>query len=39
MIDTILQFNIKWDAVIAGIVLVVGLCISIFNLWNNNRKP
>ena len=39
MIDILAEYNIKWDAVIASIVLVVGLCISIFNLWNNNRKP
>ena len=38
MLEQILQFNLRWDAVIAGIVLVVGLSISIFNLWNNNRK-
>jgi len=39
MIDFLTQYNIKWDGVIAGIVLVVFLSISIFNLWNNNRKP
>jgi len=38
MIDLLTQYNIKWDGVIAGIVLVVLLSISIFNLWNNNRK-
>jgi len=38
MLEQILQFNLRWDAVIAGIVLVVGLGVSIFNLWNNNRK-
>lgn len=38
MIDVLTQYNIKWDGVIAGIVLVVLLSISIFNLWNNNRK-
>jgi len=37
MIDTILQSDIKWDGLLAGIVLVVYLGISIFNLWNNNR--
>jgi hypothetical protein len=39
MIDLLTQYNIKWDAVIAGIVLVVCLSVSIFNLWHNNRKP
>lgn len=39
MIDIILQSDIKWDGVIAGVVLVVCLSVSIFNLWNNNRKP
>jgi len=38
MIDLLTQYNIKWDGVIAGIVLVVGLSVSIFNLLNNNRK-
>ena len=38
MIDFLLDLGLRWDAVIAGIVLVVGLSISIFNLWNNNRK-
>lgn len=38
MIDVLTQYNIKLDGVIAGIVLVVLLSISIFNLWNNNRK-
>lgn len=38
MIDLLTQSHIKWDGVIAGIVLVVLLSISIFNLWNNNRK-
>lgn len=39
MIELILQSDIKWDGVIAGVVLVVFLSISIFNLWHNNRKP
>jgi len=38
MLEQILQSNIRWDGVIAGIVLVVSLGISIFNLLNNNRK-
>jgi len=38
MLEQILQFNLRWDTVIAGIVLVVGLGVSIFNLLNNNRK-
>ena len=39
MIEVILQSDTKWDGVIAGIVLVVCLSISIYNLWHNNRKP
>ena len=38
MIDLLMEYNIRWDGVIAGVVLVVGLSVSIFNLWNNNRK-
>ena len=38
MIDFLFSLDLRWDAVIAGIVLVVGLGISIFNLCNNNRK-
>ena len=37
MIDTILQSDIKWDAVVAVIILIGCLGISIYNLWNNNR--
>ena len=39
MIDLLAEYNIKWDGIIAGIVLMFSLSISIFNLWNNNRKP
>jgi len=38
MIDFLFDLGLRWDGLIAGIVLVVGLGISIFNLWNNNRK-
>jgi hypothetical protein len=38
MLEQILQSNIKWDAVVAGIIIIVCLGISIFNLLNNNRK-
>jgi len=38
MIDFLFSLNLRWDAVIAGVVLVLGLGVSIFNLWNNNRK-
>jgi hypothetical protein len=38
MIDLLAEYNIKWDGLLAGIVLVVYLGISIFNLWHNNRK-
>lgn len=39
MIDQILQLDIRWDAVFASIIIVVCLGKSIYNLWNNNRKP
>ena len=39
MIDQILQLDIRWDAVVASIIIVVCLGTSIYNLWNNNRKP
>ena len=39
MIDLLAEYNIKWDGIIAGVVLVVCLSASIFNLWNNNIKP
>jgi len=38
MIDFLFSLNLRWDAVIAGIVLVIGLGISISNLWKNNRN-
>lgn len=38
MIDFLFDLGLRWDGLIAGIVLVVGLGISIFNLCNNNRK-
>ena len=38
MIDTILQSDIKWDAIIAILFIVVGIGVSIFNLWNNDRE-
>ncbi len=38
MIDTILQSDIRWDAVVAVIIIIVCLGISIYNLWNNNRN-
>lgn len=38
MIDLLTQYNIKWDGVVAGIVIIVCFSISIFNLWYNNRK-
>jgi len=38
MIDFLFDLGLRWDGLIAGIVLAVGLGISIFNLWNNNRK-
>ena len=38
MIEYLFNLGLRWDGLIAGIVLVVGLCISIFNLWNNNKK-
>ena len=37
MIDFLFSLDLRWDAVIAGVVLVLGLGASIFNLWNNNR--
>jgi len=39
MIDTILQSDIKWDFIIAILFIVLGMGISIFNLWDNDRKP
>jgi len=39
MIDIILQSDIKWDAVVAVIIIIGCLAVSIYNLWNNNRKP
>jgi len=38
MIDTILQSDIKWDVIIALLFIVLGIGISVFNLWNNNRN-
>lgn len=38
MIDEILQADIRWDAVVAGIIIIACFGISIFNLLNNNRK-
>jgi hypothetical protein len=38
MIDFLFDLGLRWDGLIAGIVIVVGLGISIFNLWNNNTK-
>ena len=38
MIDTILQSDIKWDAVIAVVVIIVCFGKCIYNLWNDNRK-
>lgn len=38
MIDFLFDLGLRWDGLIAGIVIVVGLGISIFNLCNNNRK-
>ena len=39
MIDTILQSDIKWDGILAFVFIAVGIGISIFNLWNNDREP
>jgi hypothetical protein len=39
MIEFLFDLGLRWDGLIAGIVLVFGLGISIFNLWNNDRKP
>tara|TARA_A200000159_G_scaffold76746_1_gene71083 strand:- start:395 stop:514 length:120 start_codon:yes stop_codon:yes gene_type:complete len=36
MIDTILQSDIKWDAVVAVIIIIGCFAVSIYNLWNNN---
>jgi hypothetical protein len=38
MIEYLFNLGLRWDGVIAGIVLVVCLSVSIFNLWNNNKK-
>ena len=38
MIDFLFDLGLRWDGLIAGVILVVGLGISIFNLWNNDRK-
>lgn len=37
MIDIILQSDIKWDAVVAVLIIIVCLGVSIYNLWNNKR--
>lgn len=39
MIEFLFDLGLRWDGLIAGIVIVIFLSISIFNLWNNNRKP
>ena len=39
MIEFLFDLGLRWDGITASIVLVVGLGISIFNLWHNNRKP
>lgn len=39
MIDLLTQYNIKWDAVVSAIILIGFFGASIYNLWNNNRKP
>ena len=39
MIDQILQLDIRWDAVVASIIIVVCFGTSIYNLWNNDREP
>ena len=38
MIDIILQSDIKWDVILAFGFIVVGIGVSIFNLWNNDRE-
>lgn len=38
MIELLTQYNVRWDGVIAGVILVVCLSVSIFNLWNNNKN-
>ena len=38
MIDFLFDLGLRWDGILALVFIVVGIGISIFNLWNNDRK-
>jgi len=38
MIEFLFDLGLRWDGILALVFIVVGIGISIFNLWNNDRK-
>ena len=38
MIEYLFDLGLRWDGILAFVFIVVGIGISIFNLWNNDRK-
>jgi len=37
MIDYLFNLGLRWDAIASLVLIALGIGISIFNLWNNNR--
>jgi len=38
MIEYLFNLGLRWDSILAIVFIVVGIGISIFNLWNNDRE-
>ena len=38
MIDYLFDLGLRWDAIASLFLIALGLGISIFNLWNNDRE-